>query len=390
MVAACMGALSLAIWIYLLLGRGGFWRMNVDNPGSAQQTRAIPKVAVIVPARNEAAAVGRAVESLLRQDFNGSLHIFLVDDHSSDGTAELASRAAEYATSSHRFTLVPARELPAGWTGKLWAVSEGLGLAASLQPDYVWLTDADIAHESDVLSSLLERAETGNFDLVSRMVKLHCQSLAERMLIPAFVFFFFKLYPPAWVNRPQNRTAAAAGGCILIRAQALARIGGIAAIRDELIDDCALAQAVKKTGRVWLGLSSRSKALREYQSFSEISRMISRTAFRQLRHSPWLLSLVIAGMAVTYLAPVILLSAGKWTAALAFAAYLLMAIAYRPILRFYGLSPFWAALLPLMAAFYVAATVNSAVEYWSGHGGWWKGRVQDVARARRPPARNEP
>ena len=378
-----MGALCLAIWIYLLLGRGGFWRMNVDDPGSAQPIRAIPKVAVIVPARNEAAAVGRAVESLLRQDFSGSLHIFLVDDHSSDGTAELATRAAEYAPSLHHFTLVRARELPAGWTGKLWAVSEGLEPAASLQPDYVWLTDADVVHEPDVLSSLLERAETGNFDLVSRMVKLHCQSLAERMLIPAFVFFFFKLYPPAWVNLPtRNRTAAAAGGCILIRAQALARMGGIAAIRDELIDDCALAREVKKTGRIWLGLTARSKALREYQSFGEIRRMISRTAFRQLHHSPWLLSLVIAGMAVTYLAPVLLLSAGKWTAALAFAAYLLMAIAYRPILRFYGLSLFWAALLPLTAAFYVAATVNSALEHWSGHGGWWKGRAQDAAQAR--------
>jgi hopene-associated glycosyltransferase HpnB len=381
MVGASMGGLCLAIWIYLLLGRGGFWRMKVDDPGSAQRIRAIPKVAVIVPARDEAAAVGRAVESLLRQDFSGSLHIFLVDDHSSDGTAELATRAAQNAASPHRFTLVRARELPAGWTGKLWAVSEGFGPAASFQPDYVWLTDADIVHECDVLSSLLERAETGNFDLVSRMVKLHCQSLAERMLIPAFVFFFFKLYPPAWVNRQRNRTAAAAGGCILIRAEALAHIGGIAAIRDELIDDCALARAVKKTGRVWLGLTSRSKALREYQSFAEIRRMISRTAFRQLHHSPWLLSLVIAGMAVTYLAPVVLLSAGKWTAALAFAAYLLMASAYRPILRFYGLSPFWAALLPLTAAFYVAATVNSAVEYWSGRGGGWKGRAQDAASA---------
>ena len=376
-----MGALCLAIWIYLLLGRGGFWRMNVDDPASVERIRAIPKVAVIVPARNEAATVERAVESLLTQDFSGSLHIFLVDDHSSDGTAELATRAAQNAASPHRFTLLRARELPAGWTGKLWAVSEGLGLAASFEPDYVWLTDADIVHERDVLSSLLERAETGNFDLVSRMVKLHCQSLAERMLIPAFVFFFFKLYPPAWVNRPRNRTAAAAGGCILVRAQALARIGGIAAIRGELIDDCALARAVKKTGSVWLGLTARSKALREYQSLGEIRQMISRTAFRQLRHSPWRLLLVIAGMAVIYLAPALLLSAGKWTTALAFAAYLLMAIAYRPILRFYGLSPLWAALLPLTAAFYVAATVNSAVEYWSGHGGLWKGRAQDATSA---------
>jgi hopene-associated glycosyltransferase HpnB len=385
MVAAGLGALSLAIWIYLLLWRGGFWRMNVDHGGSVPQVRANLKVAVIVPARNEAAVVGRAVESLLRQDFTGSLHIFLVDDHSSDDTAALAQRAAEHAASPHGFTLLRARDLPAGWTGKLWAVSEGLEAAASFHPDYVWLTDADIAHERDVLDSLLERAETGNLDLVSLMAKLHCQSLAERMLIPAFVFFFFKLYPPAWVNRAESRTAAAAGGCILVRPQALARIGGMVAIREELIDDCALARAIKKTGGIWLGLTSRSKALREYKSFVEIRHMISRTAFRQLRHSLLLLFVVIAGMAITYLVPLVLLSGGRWTGGLAFADCLLMAIAYRPILRFYDLSGFWAALLPLAAAFYVVATAYSAVEYWSGHGGWWKGRAQDVSEARNEP-----
>jgi len=390
MMATAIAASSLAIWIYLLLGRGEFWRMEIEEPGSASRMQGIPKVAVIVPARNEAAAVGRAVESLLRQDFTGALHVFLVDDHSSDQTAELAVRAAEHAASPDRFTLLHARELPAGWTGKLWAVSEGLEAAASFDPDYIWLTDADIVHERDVLSSLLGRAETGNLDLVSVLVKLHCQSLAERMLIPAFVFFFFKLYPPAWVNRAETRTAAAAGGCILIRPQALARMGGIAAIRGELIDDCALARAVKKTGRIWLGLTSRSDALREYKSFSEIGHMISRTAFHQLRHSPWMLCAVIAGMAITYLAPVLLLIAGQWTAGLALGACLLMATAYRTILRFYGLSWFWVALLPLTAAFYVAATVYSAVQYWSGRGGWWKGRAQDVARARHPSARNEP
>jgi hopene-associated glycosyltransferase HpnB len=390
MVVICIAASSLLIWMYLLLGRGGFWRMTVDDPGPRPRVPDRRQVAVIVPARNEAAVVGRAVQSLLGQDFAGSLHIFLVDDHSADETTDMALRSVQNGASPERFTLLEARPLPAGWTGKLWAVSEGLEAAASLHPDYIWLSDADIAHEPEVLSGLLQRAETGNFDLVSLMVKLHCQSLAERMLIPAFVFFFFKLYPPAWVNRPEDRTAAAAGGCILIRPQALARMGGIAAIRKQLIDDCALARAIKKNGKVWLGLTTRSKGLREYQGFREIGHMIARTAFTQLHHSPWLLCAAIAGMALTYLAPVLLLSAGRWVATPAFAAWLLMAMAYRPILRFYGLSPFWALLLPVTAAFYLAATVYSAFAYWSGQGGWWKGRAQDITRARHPPASHDP
>jgi hopene-associated glycosyltransferase HpnB len=389
MIVTCIGASSLAIWIYLLLGRGRFWRMAVDDVGSRPRVSDRRKVAVIVPARNEAAVVGRAVQSLLRQDFTGSLHLFLVDDHSADETGDIALRSAQDAASLDRFTLLEARALPAGWTGKLWAVSQGLERAASFHPDYIWLTDADIAHEPEVLSSLLVRAETGNFDLVSRMVKLHCQSLAERMLIPAFVFFFFKLYPPAWVNRADTRAAAAAGGCLLIRPPALARIGGIAGVREQLVEDCALARAVKKNGKVWLGLTSRSNALGKYQDFREIGRMISRGAFTQLQHSPWRLCAVIVGMAITYLAPVLLLAAGKWVAAPAFLAWLLMAMAYRPILRFYGLSLFWALLLPLTAAFYVAATVYSAFAYWSGEGGWWKGRPQDVTRAGRPRASSD-
>ncbi len=389
MIAAGWGMSSLAIWAYLLLGRGGFWRMALDDASSTPPGPSTRKVAVIVPARNEAAVVGPAVESLLGQDFTGAVHIFLVDDHSSDATRDVALRSAEHAGSPNRLTLMRARDLPPGWTGKLWAVSEGLEAAASFHPDYIWLSDADIAHERDVLRRLVQRAESGGFDLVSLMVKLHCQSLAERMLIPAFLFFFFKLYPPAWVNRARTRTAAAAGGCLLIRPRALAHMGGIAAIREQLIDDCALARAVKKNGRVWLGLTAKSKALREYRSFRGIGRMISRTAFTQLHHSTLLLGAAMAAMAVTYIAPIILLGAGKWAAALGFAACCLMAIAYRPALRFYRLPWFWVALLPLTATFYVAATVYSALEYWSGRGGWWKGRAQDVSRAIHPRLPND-
>lgn len=265
--------------------------------------------------------------------------------------------------------------------GKLWAVSQGLQAAPSFDAEYYLLTDADVFHEPDHLRSLVLRAESGDFDMVSLMVKLHCESLAERVLIPAFVFFFFKLYPPAWVARADRRTAAAAGGCILIRPAVLARIGGIDAIRSQLIDDCALARAVKPGGRIWLGSTSAASSLRSYHSWTEIARMISRTAFTQLRHSIVLLIAVFAGMVITYLAPPVLLLCGPLlgTPAGAFGAvaWLLQSIAYWPTLRFYGLSPLWAPILPLASVFYLGATLFSAIQYWRGRGGVWKGRVQD-------------
>jgi hopene-associated glycosyltransferase HpnB len=378
MIAAWVGALSLAIWIYLAFARGGFWRIGVDD--QALTATFLPRrVAVIVPARNEAPTIGQAIESLLRQDYPGRLHIFLVDDHSSDNTAEVARRAAREAGRPDRLTIVEAAPLPSGWTGKVWALSEGLKAAASFAPDYFWFTDADIVHQPDNLSRLLARAEGGGFDLLSLMVKLRSESFAERMLIPAFVFFFFKLYPPAWVARPDKRTAAAAGGCILIRPSALTRIGGIAAIRDELIDDCALARAVKCSGPIWLGPTSRAGSLRAYGSFSEIGRMIARSAFTQLRHSTWLLGGVIIAMTIVYIAPPLLLGRGGWAAVFSLAAWFLMALTYWPTLRFYRLSPVWAPLLPLIAAFYLGATVYSATQYWAGRGGVWKGRIQDLA-----------
>jgi hopene-associated glycosyltransferase HpnB len=381
MIAECVGALSLAIWIYLVFARGQFWRMRIEElPPSGTPLPTPQRVAVIVPARNEAAVIGQTIQSLLQQDYNGPVHVFLVDDHSSDGTAEIARRTAAEAGLADRLTIVQAGPLLEGWTGKLWALSEGVEAATSFCADHYWFTDADVVHEPENLSRLLARAETGDFDLVSQMVKLHCESLAERMLIPAFVFFFFKLYPPAWVTRTDKRTAAAAGGCILIRPAALARIGGIAAIRDQLIDDCAFARAVKRGGRIWLGPTATANSLRGYGSFVEIGRMIARTAFTELRHSALLLDGVIAGMAITYMAPLVLLGLGRLAAALGLAAWLLMAIAYWPTLRFYRLSPLWALLLPIIAAFYLGATIYSAFEYCAGRGGFWKGRVQDYRR----------
>jgi hopene-associated glycosyltransferase HpnB len=367
-----VGALSLAIWIYLLLARGAFWRFSESAP---PPLNAAPRVAVIIPARNEAEVIGESVDSLLRQDFPGLFHIFVGDDHSSDATAEIARRSG----SPDRLTVVPVSDLPQGWTGKLWAISEGLNAAAAFNADYYLFTDADIVHSPDNLSSLVARAESAGLDLVSYMVKLRCRSFAERALIPAFVFFFFMLYPPACIAKRERKTAGAAGGCMLIRAAALHGIGGIASIRSELIDDCALAARVKQSGgRTWLEPTSRTTSIRDYKTFGEVGAMISRTAFTQLRHSALLLAGAIAGLAITYLAPPLLLVSGNsLAAALGLAAWLLMSFAFLPAVRFYGLSPLWAITLPAIAVFYMGATVRSAIQYWTGRGGQWKGRVQD-------------
>ncbi|HXZ34012.1 MAG TPA: glycosyltransferase [Terriglobales bacterium] len=382
MIAGWVGALSLGVWIYLLLARGRFWAIKVEDMPAYNPTLPGCRIAVIVPARDEAPVIARTVDSLLRQDYLGPVQIFLVDDHSSDNTADIAKCAAEESGNANRLTVIQAGPLPDGWTGKLWALSEGVQAASSFAPDYYWFTDADVVHAADDLSSLFARAETGGFDLVSMMVKLRCESFAERMLIPAFVFFFFKLYPPRWVASPEKRTAAAAGGCILIRPAALTRAGGIAAIRDQLIDDCALARAVKREGgRISLGLSSRAKSLREYGTFQEIGRMIARSAFTQLNHSTVLLCAVICAMAITYLAPIVLLGSGRWPAAFGLAAWLLMTVTYWPTVRWFKLSPRWAPLLPFTALFYLGATIVSALQYWAGQGGVWKGRVQDLAKS---------
>ncbi len=367
-----VGAASLVVWIYLLFARGGFWRAGVSPIPKLEST--VKSVVAVIPARNEEAVVGRAMASLLNQDYPGSLRIILVDDHSTDGTVAAAG-------TDGRLSIVEAGPLPRGWTGKVWAVSEGLKRAAEFRPDYVLLTDADIVHASDNVAGLVARAEAGALDLVSYMVKLQCRTLAERALIPAFVFFFLKLYPPSWIARRDRKTAGAAGGCMLIRPAALARIGGIEAIRQELIDDCVLARAVKQDGNIWMELTGDTSSIREYATFGEILRMISRSAFTQLHHSLWLLAGTILGMAVIYLAPPLLILTGDRIAAVCgLAAWILMMISYVPTLRFYRRSAAWAPLLPLIALFYMIATVDSAIRYFSGSGGLWKGRVQDMGR----------
>ena len=256
-------------------------------------------------------------------------------------------------------------------------MQQGIEKALALKPQFLLLTDGDIQHSPGNVATLVALAERDGYDLVSFMVKLHCRSMAEKLLIPAFVFFFFMLYPPAWIRDPRRKTAGAAGGCILIRPEALARGGGIAAIRSEIIDDCALAAAVKRSGgKVWLGVTPDTCSLRAYGSFAEIERMIARTAFNQLRHSAWLLAGAVAGLALIYLLPLAMLFTKSW--ALGVVAYLLMSVAYLPIVRFYGLNMLWALTLPFAAGFFLWATLHSAAKYWSGRGGEWKGRTQDV------------
>ena len=357
------GGASLAAWVYLVLARGGFWRIHEEPPPSF---RPAPKrVVAIIPARDEEAVIAKAVSSLLRQDFSGQLDVIVVDDQSSDATVTIARQAGAL--------VITAPPPPPGWTGKLWAVSEGLKWARQFNPEYLLFTDADIVHSPENLRTLVARAESDGLDLVSFMAKLHCRSLAERALIPAFVYFFFQLYPPRWIASPRRSTAGAAGGCMLIRPAAVEKIGGIEAMRGELIDDCALARRVKHSGgTIWLGVSESVNSVREYRTFGEIFHMISRTAFNQLQHSALWLVATIAAMTIVYIAPPLLPRAGL-------AAWFLMTISYVPVLRLYRQPLVWAPLLPLIAIFYMAATIDSAVRYWSGTGGVWKGRVQDAA-----------
>lgn len=366
---------TLAIWLYLVLFRGGFWREFARRTAPPPPLSTAPRIVAIVPARDEADVVARSIGSLAAQRAPGYFHIVLVDDHSSDGTAALAVAVAP----SDLLTVIPAAPLPSGWKGKLWALAEGARHAATLRPDYLLLTDADIVHGPENVCHLAARAEEERFDLVSYMATLACETPAERALVPAFVFFFFLLYPPAWIRSTRRRTAGAAGGCMLVRYSMIEKIGGIAAIRGELIDDCALACAVKKAGgRVWLGLSETTHSVRPYRTFGEVGRMISRSAFTQLRHSALLLLGTVAGLLLTYLAPPLLtLFAPQPAAGIAAAAWLSMSICYLPALRFYRVPWFAAPLLPLVALFYAGATVHSAIAYWRGAGGHWKGRVQD-------------
>ncbi len=369
-----LGLVALAAWIYLLAFRGGFWLARErDDRDAPPAPAAWPSVAAVAPARNEADVIARSLSSLVAQDYAGPLRIILVDDNSEDGTAAAAPRAPD------RLEILAGAPLAPGWTGKLWALKQGADRAASLDPppDYLLFTDADIAHAPDNLAALVARAEAGGLVLTSLMAQLTVETWAERLMIPAFVFFFDMLYPFAWANDPGRSLAAAAGGCMLVKREALERAGGVAAIRGEIIDDCALARAMKRQGPIWLGLTHRARSLRPYDSLGGIGRMIARSAYAQLGYSPLLLAGTLAGMAVVYLAAPALAVFGSGAGRiLGLAAWLAMAVAFQPILRFYRLSPLWGLALPAIGALYTLFTLQSAVDSWRGRGGMWKGRAQ--------------
>jgi hopene-associated glycosyltransferase HpnB len=376
-VVTFVAALSVAIWVYLIFFRGGFWRADQRlEQTAAPDGDDWPDVAVIVPARDEAPLIGRSLSALMGQDYPGRYAVILVDDDSRDGTADIA-RAVD-----HRVAIIQAAPRPAGWTGKLWALASGIERAAESLPDarYILLTDADIEHHPATLRDLVAKAEAEGLDLVSLMALLACGTPWERLLVPAFVYFFQKLYPFAWVNQPEHRTAAAAGGCILVRRQALAAAGGMAAISGALIDDCALARLIKRHGAIWLGLATTSLSIRPHGGLEDIWAMVVRTAFFQLRYSAPLLAAAVAGMAVIYMVPPTALAGGLLfgeasLAGLGLAGCLMMAGAYGPILGLYRQPPWAAVLLPVAAMFYAAMTIDSAVCHWRGRGGKWKGRI---------------
>ncbi|MFV0137535.1 glycosyltransferase [Streptomyces sp. HMX87] len=376
---SAVSAVSLTVWLWLLLGQGMFWRTDVRLP-PRRRPDAWPSVCVVVPARDEAAVLPASLPSLLGQKYPGRAEVFLIDDGSSDGTGELARELARH-QDGLPLTVASPGEPPPGWTGKLWAVRHGIVLARARAPEYLLLTDADIAHAPDSLRRLVEAAGTGGFDVVSQMARLRVASAWERLVVPAFVYFFSQLYPFRRIAKEGARTAAAAGGCVLLRTEAAERARIPDAIRDAVIDDVALARAVKRGGgRVWLGLADGVDSVRPYPGLPDLWRMVSRSAYAQLRHQPLLLAGTVLGLALVYLVPPLAVVVGAVTGnaatvALGAPAWLVMAGTYLPMLRYYRLPPWSALLLPFTAFLYLLMTVDSAVQHHRGRGAAWKGRT---------------
>ncbi|MGB7694269.1 MAG: glycosyltransferase [Pseudolabrys sp.] len=366
--------ICVAIWAYLLCARGMYWRAGVhDATRIAGVPGVSPTVAVVIPARNESECIALSVQSLLRQDYRGPFTVVVVDDDSDDSTGAVATVAA---AGDRRLSVIRTTGPAAGWTGKLWAVSQGIAAAEASHPEYLLLTDADIEHAPDTLSWLVSQSMAGRFVLTSLMAKLRCVNLAEKIHVPAFIYFFQMLYPFAWVARADSSTAAAAGGCMLVRADALASVGGIASIRGALIDDCSLGAKLKTVGPIWLGLTNRVQSIRPYPTFADVARMVTRSAYSQLRYSLLALTATTLGMAITFVAPLMLaLFASGLPRYLGLLAWAAMSLSFVPTLLYYRLSPIWSAALPGIALLYMSYTLQSAYQHFRRRGGQWKGRV---------------
>jgi len=371
-----LASLVLAIWLVLIFARGKFWACLDTDFESPRVLMSWPSVVAVVPARDEAGLIAKSLGSLLAQEYGGEFHVVLVDDQSSDGTADIA-RALPGAD---MLTVIEGSAPPPGWTGKVWAMEQGFRVAREkFAPRFVLFTDADIFHERDSLRELVARAEADAIGLTSLMALLRYESFAEKLLVPAFVYFFQMLYPFRWVRDARRRTAAAAGGCMLVRPDLLMTAGGVESLKSELIDDCALARRMMTVGPIWLGLTRRVRSLRPYPGIADIGRMISRSAYAQLKFSPVRLAIATAGMALTFLAPVWLALSAPGVAGLLGALALgLMIASFMPINRFYGLGRGRAALLPLIAGIYMVYTLRSALDHRQGRGGMWKGRAQAI------------
>ena len=391
-VGAGLSVSAFLAWGWLTLFRGRFWatdqRLEVSN---VKKGESWPWVVVVIPARNESELIGRTIPTVLRQHYPGRVSVYLVDDRSSDGSADIAKAAAREADKGFPFKVVVGKERPEGWAGKVWALQQGVEVAKTVDHEYFWFTDADIAHSPYVLASLVARAEDERLDMVSVMAKLHVSTFWDKLLIPAFVFFFGKLYPFRWVNDHEKSAAAAAGGCVLVRRERLVGGGGLETMRDSVIDDCALARMIRGPegrGRLWLGMSQEVQSIRPYDGLRGIWDMVARTAYVQLRNSSVLLAGTILGMAWLYLGPPAAFGAGVGLAAVGVwdtptwvllvsgaGGWGVMSAIYTPMLKWYGVNRCWGLLLPTAGLLYTLMTVDSARRSWMGRGGGWKGRT---------------
>jgi hopene-associated glycosyltransferase HpnB len=413
LVLAIACVVSAAAWVYLVVAHGAFWLTSqrlppVGSPAGSPAANAKPgaeaglgpetwpTVAAVVPARNEAESLPETLPALLAQDYPGEFRVFVVDDNSDDGTGAIAAELGEKAArdGGMPLTVVKGQPRPDGWAGKVWAMAQGLAAAAGTAgaaPDYVLFTDADIAWSPRALRDLVRGAEADDRALVSQMALLRAQTRWERVIVPAFVYFFAQLYPFRRINDPKSRTAAAAGGCMLVRRSALDSVGGLEPIKRALIDDVALGTLLKKHGnRTWLGLTTDIGSARPYPDLGSLWNMIARSAYVQLRYNPLLLAGTIAGLLLLYVAPpagviatLVATGAGAVDAATAvagiagLAGWALMTASYVPMLRLYRLSAFRAPALPLIAVLYAAMTADSARRHSSGRAVAWRGRAAD-------------